>query len=232
MIAVLSDIHGNLPALESVMRDMEAFGVNKVISLGDVSGYYPFINEVIEILKSKNTVNLIGNHDRYIIDNTDCPRSTSANLCLAYQKSVIGDENRQWLASSRQNLQVGDASFVHGGWNDNEDEYLYFVSEKYFDGHSAKYFFCGHTHVQKHFTFSNGKHFINPGSVGQPRDGLNSAAYALFDPESGEITLRRVVYDIDKVANKMRSLGFEEKFFENLYSGTRIGGKIDTIIVG
>lgn len=229
LIAILSDIHGNLPALEAVLEDMKQYPVSSIISLGDVSGYYPFINEVIELLHQQNTTNLIGNHDRYIIDNTECPRSRSANLALSYQKSVITEENRAWLRQSSPSLILGDASFVHGGWDDPEDEYLYKVSAPYFERFDAKFFFCGHTHVQKHIYFKNGQSFINPGSVGQPRDGINSAAYALFDKQNSKVHLRRVTYDIDKVANKMKELGFEEKFYTNLYIGARIGGNIDTI---
>lgn len=229
LTAILSDIHGNLPALESVLEDMAQYNVTQVISLGDVSGYYPFINEVIALLREHDAINLIGNHDRYIIDNTECPRSTSANLALTYQKSIITDENKKWLAKSSPSLRIADASFVHGGWNDPEDEYLYKINASYFERFEEKFFFCGHTHVQKHVQFKNGQCFTNPGSVGQPRDGINTAAYCLFDEKRGEVELKRVPYDINKTANKMKTLGFEEKFYTNLYVGTRIGGNIDSI---
>jgi len=229
LTAILSDIHGNLPALEKVLEDMAQYDIGQVISLGDVSGYYPFINEVIELLRAHNAMNLIGNHDRYIIDNSECPRSTSANRCLAYQKSVITDKNREWLATSSPSLVLGEASFVHGGWDDPEDEYLYKINPSYFKRFEEKFFFCGHTHVQKHINLGNDQFFINPGSVGQPRDGINSAAYCLYDEETGSVELRRIPYDIDKVAKRMKALGFEEKFYTNLYDGSRIGGNIDTI---
>jgi len=229
LTAILSDIHGNLPALESVFKDMENYPVDRVVSLGDVSGYYPFINEVIELLRSYDTINLVGNHDRYIIDNTECPRSSSANFCLDYQKSVIHEENRVWLTESLSTLALGEASMVHGGWNDPEDEYLYKISSAYFERFDARFFFCGHTHVQKHLRLNETQFFTNPGSVGQPRDGINTAAYCLFDEKNGSVVLRRVSYDIDKVANKMKALDFGEKFYQNLYTGSRIGGKVDTI---
>ena len=229
LTAILSDIHGNLPALESVLEDMSKYDIDSIISLGDVSGYYPFINEVIELLRSHRAVNLIGNHDRYIIDNTECPRSTSANLCLTYQKSVITEENKKWLAKSSPSLILGEASFVHGGWDDPEDEYLYKITPDYFERFNEKFFFCGHTHVQKHIILGNGQVFTNPGSVGQPRDGINTAAYCLFDEKTGSVELKRVQYNIDKVAEKMKALGFEEKFYMNLYTGSRIGGKVDTL---
>ena len=232
LTAILSDIHGNLPALESVLEDMAQYDIDRVISLGDVSGYYPFINEVIELLRAHQAINLIGNHDRYIIDNTECPRSTSANLCLTYQKSVITDKNREWLAKSASSpLIFSEASMVHGGWDDPEDEYLYKINASYFARFDEKFFFCGHTHVQKHINLKNGQFFTNPGSVGQPRDGINSAAYCIFDEKTHAVELRRVQYDIDKVADKMKELGFDEKFYTNLYTGSRIGGKMDSIVI-
>lgn len=229
LIAIVSDIHGNLPALENVIEDIEKHNVAKIISLGDVSGYYPFINEVIDILKRKNVVNLIGNHDRYIIDNTECPRSHSANICSNYQKSVITNENKEWLQKSISKYEIDNISMVHGGWVDNEDEYIMKVKEEYFNSLDFKYFFCGHTHVQRYIKMKSGKEFINPGSVGQPRDGDKKAAYCLFEEKTGEVLLKRIEYDIDKVVQKMKEIDFEEKFYENLYNGTRIGGKVDMI---
>lgn len=229
LIAIISDIHGNLPALESVLHDIEQYNIDKIVSLGDVAGYYPFINEVIEILKSQNVVNLIGNHDRYIIDDTECPRSHSANACLQYQKRVITKKNQEWLQKSISKYENSNVSMVHGGWIDNEDEYIMKVKDDYFQNLPFQYFFCGHTHVQKHIKMKNDKNFINPGSVGQPRDGVASAAYCLFDPQYNEVALKRVSYDVDIVAKKMQEIGLDEKFYKNLYNGTRIGGAIDMI---
>ena len=230
MIAIFSDIHGNLPALESVIDDVERYSVSKIISLGDVCGYYPYINEVIDILKSKNVVNLIGNHDKYILDDTECPRSIIANLCLNYQRNIITSENKKWLRKSLLILETDRYIMVHGGLENYIDEYIYVIKNEYFELYSQKYFFCGHTHVQKHIKLKNGKEFINPGSVGQPRDGNRKAAYCIFDEERDLVKMRRVSYDIDKISDKMRRLGFENSFFSNLYAGTRIHGKIDKIM--
>jgi putative phosphoesterase len=229
LIAIISDIHGNFPALESVLKDMEQYHVEQIISLGDIAGYYPFINEVICKLKTKNVINIIGNHDRYMLDKIECPRSYSANVCLNYQKKVITKENFKWLKNSISKIDFDNVSMVHGGWINNEDEYIFKVKDSYFEGINYKYFFCGHTHVQKKVTMKNQKFFINPGSVGQPRDGDCKAAYCLFDLIKKEVIFKRISYNIDIIASKMRELGFEKKFYENLYKGTRIGGKKDMI---
>lgn len=229
MIAIISDIHGNLPALEKVLFEIDQQGVKKIISLGDVSGYYPFINEVIELLKDRGVINLIGNHDRYVIDNTECPRSRAANACLNYQKSVIKQSNIDWLKQSLPRYDFDNVTMVHGGWNDYEDEYLMKIKDTYFESLGYKFFFCGHTHVQTKIALKSGQVFVNPGSVGQPRDGNNQAAYCLFDQQAEKIILKRVEYNIDLVAEKMHEIGFDKYYYTNLYDGTRIGGMIDRI---
>lgn len=229
MIAILSDIHGNLPALSAVLEVTDALGCD-VISLGDVAGYYCWVNECIEALRARRIVHLLGNHDRYLAHGEECPRSVSANRCLAYQRDVITKENLAWLRTCEPSLSRGDMSLVHGGWNDFVDEYLYEVSEEYFASRPGRLFFSGHTHVQTlaRFTQSD-KLYCNPGSVGQPRDGDWRAAFATV--EGDQIRLRRVGYDIAVVAGAMEQAGFEPYFYENLYTGSRIGGGLSHVRV-
>lgn len=228
MIAILSDIHGNYPALKAVLDDVDKVGCERVISLGDVAGYYCMVNECIGALRVRDVINLMGNHDDYLVSRTACPRSKSATRCIEFQQQVISPENREWLASSISTLEFDNVSMVHAGWNDPLDEYLHAISESYFSGRAAKIFFSGHTHVQVLAKFEN-KNYCNPGSVGQPRDGDPRAGYALLD--RGEIVLRRVEYDIDVIATEMKVAGFETYFYENLYRGSRIGGGITKIAI-
>lgn len=109
---------------------------------------------------------------------------------------------------------------THGGWNDHLDEYLYSVDEHYFQNFPAKYFFSGHTHLPCKIELGE-KLYCNPGSVGQPRDGDPRASFALFD--NGQVHLRRVIYDIDVIACNMKSSGFNDYYYENLYYGQKIG---------
>jgi predicted phosphodiesterase len=157
-------------------------------------------------LRFCNVKNLMGNHDKYLVSGMDCPRSKSANRIIEYQRQVITNENRKWLANSAMSLELDGLSLVHGGWDDPLEEYLYVVNEEYFAERSGVYFFSGHTHFQIYKSFS-GKFYCNPGSVGQPRDGDSRAAYAIFD--QGHVTLRRVNYKIDSIAEEMKKEGFE-----------------------
>lgn len=222
MIAIISDIHGNFPALQAVMAEVEKSGCERIISLGDVAGYFCKINECIVLLRQKNVINIMGNHDDYLVNNKLCPRSKSANDCLNYQRQHISLENLDWLKNSVQRIDSNVTSFVHGGWKDTLDEYLMDVKEDYFKNEKAKYFFSGHTHIQSVKSLGKICH-CNPGSVGQPRDNNPKAAFALFDGE--KIYLKRVDYDIDEIAIAMENCGFNRYYYKGLYSGVRIGEK-------
>jgi putative phosphoesterase len=228
MIALISDIHGNYPALQAVLREIDRLNCESIISLGDVAGYYCMLNECIEELNSRKIVNLRGNHDDYLLSGKGCPRSLSASRCLAFQDRSFGPEQRQWLEQSLISLTFGEASLVHGGWIDPLDEYLYDLRPEYFAARPGRFFFSGHTHVQV-LQDLDGRIYCNPGSVGQPRDGDPRAAYALWNGD--EITLKRVEYDVDAMCRKMRDAGFEPRYYVNLLNGTRIGGGISTVRV-
>lgn len=220
MIAVIADIHGNYPALRAVMQAIEAAGVSTVYSLGDVAGYYSSINECVDLLRSKGVTHLYGNHEDYLLTGSRCERLEEANVCIDYQRSVITAENMEWLRCAPRRVDFDAVSMVHGGWHDNLDEYMLDIPNDYFDNIEAKFFFSGHTHRQKKVELKCG-YYYNPGSVGQPRDGDPRSAFALFD--GSKVFLERVAYDIDETAAAMAECGFGNQYFDNLYSGSRIG---------
>ncbi len=226
MLAIISDIHGNYPALTAVMKEIGKLGCSRIISLGDVAGYYCMVNECVELLQEKNIVNILGNHDRYLLKKEKCPRSYSANMCLEYQQQIVTKSSLAWLVQSVEKIEIANMSMVHGGWNDYVDEYLYEIKPDEFLNRPELYYFAGHTHVQYLRWFSD-KVFCNPGAVGQPRDGNPMAAFAVLD--HGTVTLHRVGYDVELICDKMAQAGFAARFYENLYSGTKIGGEVAQI---
>ena len=165
-------------------------------------------------------VNVLGNHDRYLLSDEDCPRSRSATACIRYQRQVATPACRAYLARSKALVRLHGIAMVHGGWNDPLDEYLVDVAEKHFQGLPGRIFASGHTHLPVVRRWAD-RTYVNPGSVGQPRDGDPRAAYALVEGE--RVELRRVGYDIDAAAAAMRAAGFSEHFYRNLYVGRRIG---------
>lgn len=220
MIAILSDIHGNYEALKEVLRAIDEMGITDIYCLGDTVGYYPQVNEVCDELRKRDVKAVMGNHDWYMAADSFCARSQTVNDCLKYQKKIITDENLQWLQALPVYRQVGDLSMVHGGWTDPIDEYLE-PSKEYFDKVGGTYFCSGHTHVPKVLDYGD-KHYCNPGSVGQPRDGDNRAAFATFD--GSEFKLHRVEYDFEKVGQLMEAAGFSGYYYERLSLGAKDNG--------
>jgi predicted phosphodiesterase len=228
MLAILADIHGNYPALRAVLDRIDQLGCRQVISLGDVAGYYAQPNECIEALRARNILNLMGNHDHYLVTGQACPRSQSANDCLDYQRKVIKQDNLEWLARSPLSERLGEISMVHGGWNDPLDEYLPDPQESYFRDRPGTIFLSAHTHVPLIRSFGD-KSYANPGAVGQPRDGDARSAFAIV--AGRQIHIERVAYDMDATARAMRDAGFSPYYYENLFAGVRIGAKSASVIV-
>ena len=227
MIAIISDIHANREALLAVLDEIDQSGAERIVCLGDIGGYYCEINEVCDILRERNIFSLMGNHDRYLTSEEKCQRSNSVNRCIEYQKSVIRKDNLQWLAALGSRAVLDDLDIVHGGWGDELEEYLV-PSSSYFENLEGRYFASGHTHVPVVWA-SKSKSYCNPGSVGQPRDGDPRASYAILTDTGFQV--HRVTYNYELLQLKMKKIGFDPYFYENLSNGTRLGGKIDSLIL-
>lgn len=220
--AVISDIHGNYPALREVINDIHKHDIKNILCLGDISGYYCMVNECIELLLHEKVFCLKGNHDSYLLGEGVCPRSHSVNDCINYQKKIIKPFYLHWLNNFKPFYRNESFVAMHGGLQDYLDEYTadfsFETALEKFPG--IQLFMSGHTHIQKQQSFKNLIYF-NPGSVGQPRDYDNRAAYAIVNRNGVE--LYRVSYNIDEIANAMNQAGFEDYYYRNLYKGCRIG---------
>jgi len=227
MIAILSDIHGNLPALKAVLEDAVTRGCNRFISLGDVVGYYAQPGECIDLLQQYEVINILGNHDNYLVSDSNCSRSKVVSDIVNYHKKIVSSTQLDWLSRSLPFYREGCFLYVHGGPDDPQEQYLYSVSEQTIPK-DVDCLFSGHTHVQALVDFGE-KKYCNPGSVGQPRDGDPRAAYAIVD--GVDIFLYRVSYDIDQTVFAMKQAGYDAFYYSNLYIGAQVGGRIDRIKV-
>lgn len=225
MIGIISDIHGNLVALETVLVQLDRMGVSDIICLGDVGGYYCQVNQCCDALRSRNIFTLMGNHDWYLASGNTCPRSTSANVCLDFQRRAIDEEHLRWLASLPRMATIEGIQIVHGGWNDPIDEYVT-PSAQYFSAVPGNVLASGHTHVSRLWS-ATGKIYCNPGSVGQPRDGDPRAAFATWDGRS--FSLQRIEYDISNIQREMAKAGFDPYYSANLSKGARIAGQLSNL---
>jgi putative phosphoesterase len=224
MIALISDIHGSYEALKQVLKTIDEMSIKEIYCMGDVVGYYSQVNECCDELRKRKVECIMGNHDWYMASNGFCLRSKTADDCIQYQKKIITDENLRWVQSFPVYRRVGELFMVHGGWGvDPIDEYLHEPSEEYFSKIDGKYFCSGHTHIQR-LEHYNSKTYCNPGSVGQPRDGDNRAAFATWDAGSSAFNLHRVEYNFEKVGELMEQAGFSGYYYERLAVGAKDNG--------
>ncbi|MFN3741254.1 MAG: metallophosphoesterase family protein [Anaerolineales bacterium] len=240
-ILVLSDVHANYTALEAVLKDAGA--VEAVWCLGDLVGYGPDPNLVIETLREQpNLLCLKGNHDAAVAGDMDTDTfNGDARLSLDWQKRVLTAENMEFLRSLPAMTMQGRVTLAHGSPRDPLWEYILntFIARLNFEFFDTPLCLVGHSHIQSAYFFdpghqrvrpviarpgevislSEGKWILNPGSVGQPRDRDPRAAYAIFDSEAHTWETHRVIYDIAEVQERIRKLGLPIKHALRLAEG-------------
>lgn len=235
---ILSDIHANLEALHAVLDDARG-RYERILCLGDLVGYNPDPNPVLEWARGNAVLVVRGNHDKDC-SNSDSldhytPRAIASTL---WTRAQLTAENREYLrALPRGPVRVDDFDLVHGSPAD-EDEYLLSAEDAWLvrEQAGAQATFFGHTHVQGGFLLAprgvktiagsgtlelepDYLYLLNPGAVGQPRDGDPRASYALYWPKERVVEYRRVEYDVAKTAAKIRHAGLPESLAMRLTAG-------------
>ena len=216
-IAVLSDIHSNKVALDAVLDDLPP--VDGMVCAGDVVGYNPWPAACLDVVRERAIPTVMGNHDRAVATGTAFRFNSMADAGVEHARGQLDDGAVAWLSERPDTRTVldGRVKLVHGH-PDDPDRYTYpeeFAPSMLGD---EDVLVLGHTHVQGHEVFDDGV-VLNPGSVGQPRDGDPRAAYALLDLDDCSVEARRVAYDIDRVAAAVRDAGLPERIGSRLYDG-------------
>ena len=240
---ILSDIHANWEALEAVLRDA-ARQYEAVLCLGDIVGYGPNPNEVTAWVRENADVVIRGNHDKACagIDGIGS-FNPIAQASSQWTRAELHARHAEWLAQlPRGPLQVESFDLVHGA-PDDEDRYIFHVhdAEAGFRHAGAALTFFGHNHVQGGFIREDTRpyhvfrldclppalaidpyrhYLINPGAVGQPRDGDARASYCFYDSGRWTVEYRRVEYDIRTVQEKILDAGLPEELAFRLTTGS------------
>jgi predicted phosphodiesterase len=245
-IAVLSDIHGNLEAFESVLRDIDCSEIDHIVNLGDSIGYGSDPENVLELIQKRGILNIHGNHEQAILDENfrfflKDSVLKSINQTLKYLSST----SLLYLRELPRYRVFNDALFVHACPPDSCENYLNFLSfrelETVFKSYKNTISFAGHTHKLMIIRYNGEKisfqqfenhpikidkysrYIFNVGSVGQPRDNDPRAGYVIWDCTSSSIEARRVQYDIESTANKIIERGFEQKDANRLFRNSAKG---------
>lgn len=216
-VGVISDIHANLVALEAVLEDMPS--VDAVVCAGDVIGYNPWPADCVDRLRELDVPTVMGNHDRKLVDGSNFVGNRMARAGITHASEQLSEAQRDWLADlpEERRLFDGRVQVVHGH-PDDPDRYTYpeEFGPELLDGAPA--LVLGHTHLQGFERFDEGV-VLNPGSVGQPRDGDPRAAYALLDPDDLTVDCRRVPYDIETVQDAVEAAGLPDRTGQRLVEG-------------
>ncbi len=240
-VAVVSDVHSNLAALEAVLDSMGS--VDALWHLGDIVGYGAEPDGVVERLEAAGAVGVRGNHDAAAIGLLGVEWfNREARLAMEWTRRTIGERTRAWLAALPERRADGELRLVHGSFRDPTWEYvttsavaranLVVLAE---DG--GRIGLHGHTHVPIVFadrdgqpdalapgdgalmSISEGVLLLNPGSVGQPRDGDERASWLELNLETLEATWHRVAYDVERSQAAIRAAGLPDRLADRLAYG-------------
>jgi len=224
--ANIADLHGNLEAFQAVLADIKSQSITQIACLGDIVGYCANPKECLDLVRALNMSCVKGNHDEYCASEVP-PAGLIPRLLRVIQwtRSQLTVDDRQWLGNLPYVLNLANFTIVHATLNaPHRWEYVFdkLAAAASFPHQQTPVCFFGHTHVPVAFvrdTVARGgsyskfkidpdkKYFINPGSVGQPRDNNPRAAYVIYDLTAGTIELRRLDYDLAKTRQKIRDAG-------------------------
>ncbi len=239
---VISDIHGNLPALERVLDALTAAQVDTYLCLGDIVGYGASPNECCELIQDIEALCIRGNHEQAVLEpdilnwfNPD------ARACLIWTREQLTSSNREFLASLQPITETDNFILCHG----SIIEPNFYITSPYgalpsMQVMTSPLAFFGHTHCAEWFVWadhaelpeqhsypagglcsleSSAKYLINPGAVGQPRDGNPQAAFAIYDEPARQVELHRIDYDIAAAQEQMTRAGLPLSMIQRLSLG-------------
>ncbi len=236
-IALISDIHGNLPAFEAVLKEIDRQNIKAIWNMGDMVGYYPFPSEVIQKLQDIDAVSIIGNYDLKVLDferkkkkwqKTKRPEKYFS-FRWTYEHLSVSDKKYLRSLPEQQRMTFGNKRIllVHGS-PESVDEHVYPETPKEHLQHLAEVakadiIISGHTHQPMHRKAA-GTCFINPGSVGRPEGDDPRACYAMltFSGSTFEVKQFRVEYDLKTLRDSIRALKMPEEFITMLEKGKNL----------
>ena len=253
-LAIVSDIHANLPALEAVLADAQRVGVDQLWCLGDVVGYGAHPDECTSLIAERSALCLVGNHDLAVLGELDDSAfSPAAAAAVRWTRETARPETIEFLRSLAPAEESREVALYHASPRDPIWEYVLWPDQaaECIAVQAARVSLVGHSHVALSFVMaedgdrrppgqtieledvakgaqavagtrldvSEGRWLINPGSVGQPRDGDPRAAWLELDMDAWEATYHRIEYEIDRAADAIAANDLPEHLAKRLYVG-------------
>lgn len=238
-IALISDIHSNLEALNQVLADIKRAQIKSIFCLGDFVGYGPQPNEVVDVLRSNNIICIKGNHEHALFSKAELSMFNSeAAASIAINKKLISPPNLKFIKSLPRTYVLEDVLLVHACPPKSISRYVNQLSKSelksVFRRMKEPLAFIGHTHELAAYSFDGiiarkrymikpsfhlnplKKYIISSGSVGQPRDGNNKAKYLIYDIKQRTVMIKQVKYDVQMTMELIKKAGLPEANAERL----------------
>ncbi|MBI3793565.1 MAG: metallophosphoesterase family protein [Nitrospinae bacterium] len=239
-VAIFSDVHSNLEALEAVFKDMKREEPDKKFFLGDLVGYGPNPNECVELIRENSDVVLAGNHDLAAVGLTDHSYfNPYARDSLLWTIELLTDANKDYLKSLKPTAVTDGVQLSHSSpLAPDEWRYVHSLQDAMdnYDSLVKNVCFIGHSHIPMIIEYADAsniipihdiyktlepkrKYIINAGSVGQPRDSNREACYLVYDDKIRNVSYRRVEYDLARTQKKMTKAKLPEHLIKRLAEG-------------
>jgi predicted phosphodiesterase len=242
-LAAISDIHANLPALEAVFEAVEGAGVDEIWCLGDVVGYGAQPDECADLVRERCTLCLVGNHDLAVLGGLDVAAfSEAAATAVAWTREHVAERTLAMLRELEPLASREGIGLFHASPRDPVWEYVLSAeqADACLDAQVERVGLIGHSHVSLFFErprenrseirgaqagdgalldLAEGEWLVNPGSVGQPRDGDSRAAWLEMDTDAGSARFHRVRYDVERAASSIAAAGLPKRLGERLRVG-------------
>ncbi|HEY5596463.1 MAG TPA: metallophosphoesterase family protein [Candidatus Bipolaricaulota bacterium] len=240
---IISDVHANLAALEAVLARLDDEGVQEIVCCGDVVGYGPWPNECVALVRERCACCVSGNHDAAARGTIDIAQfNGNAGIALRWTLAQLTPESTEFLQSRPMSTPFEGCFVTHGSPRDPTWEYLLDRRSAYanFQHFEEKICWFGHSHAPTLFVQNSGdiqggfvakegtqildqqeRYLINPGSVGQPRDGNWRAAFAVYERGGAgeQVTFQRVEYDVERTCQAMRAANLPTPLYNRLRLG-------------
>lgn len=234
-IAIISDIHSNLEALQAALDYIDNKNIESIYCLGDIVGYGPNPNECIELIRERCRVVLMGNHDYAAVGLANIEYFNEyAKMSTYWTIERLTEENRSYLSNLPFSHQTNDSFFVHS--SPSNPSFWYYVlsvqdAQMEMQAFDQRICFIGHSHVPVVFTDRNlyremsfifepnEKYIVNVGSIGQPRDGNSNLCFAVMDEQKNTVEFIRLTYDLQKTYSKIIKAGLPLFLAERILKG-------------
>jgi len=240
-LAIVSDIHSNIHALSAVVEEIENRVVDSIFALGDLVGYNAFPGEVLDVVKEKEIPSIMGNHD-IVCCGLENPIwfNASAREATLWTRGRLSEEQKDHLKGLPNEARVDDATYAVHGSPLSRDDYIIDLMDalnnfQHLPDISIRICLFGHSHIPAifsdlgpshdivregaHSLSRRNRYFINPGAVGQPRDGDPRASFAILDTEEPSVEIIRVKYDVNAAMNAVIKAGLPKFLAERLQVG-------------